>query len=319
MHFVENPLKKGPKRVKITEKKAMNENTVDMEGMKVDLVRAIKAMAKILYEREHVKEEGPIYAFDEMRRLFQEIELSLKDFFDQLYLAARPLGRNEQTMEHMKKLMVFICYLLASLNNTKVNSFKFDIAYYLDSVGTSNEGLNTMANIGMTTTARAVDRRKKKMSDTHGKYVENALVKYSNNAFVLNVDDYHNIHVQRHPDTTDTSWATYMATIIANPCFTPAIPHNGTINPKIVDYEVIARHLDRQFIVNLGISYHDRSCMQGYVEKECSEDDLINRLTLHSYNDRLAERKSERHVQNAILVDFVESSLKGIEAYMKAL
>ena len=59
--------------------------------------------------------------------------------------------------------------------------------------------------------------------------------------------------------------------------------------------------------------------MQGYVEKECSEDDLINRLTLHSYNDRLAERKSERHVQNAILVDFVESSLKGIEAYTKAL
>ncbi len=105
----------------------------------------------------------------------------------------------------MKKLMVFICYLLASLNNTKVNSFKFDIAYYLDSVGTSNKDLNTMANIGMTTTARAVDRRKKRMSDTHGKYVENALVKYSNNAFVLNVDDYHNIHVQRHPDTTDTS------------------------------------------------------------------------------------------------------------------
>jgi len=97
------------------------------------------------------------------------------------------------------------------------------------------------------------------------------------------------------------------------------IPHNEVINPKIVDYEVISRHLNRQFIVNLGISYHDRSCMQGYIEKECSEDDLIDRLTLHSYNDRLAERKSEHHVQNAILVNFVESSLKGIEVYIKAL
>jgi len=57
--------------------------------------------------------------------------------------------------------MGFICYLLASL----INSFKFALTYYLDSVGTSNEGLNTMANIGITTTSRAVDRRKKRMSD----------------------------------------------------------------------------------------------------------------------------------------------------------
>ena len=102
-------------------------------------------IAKIFYEREYNK-EGPIYEFDEMRRLLQEIEPSLKGFFDQLYLAAQPFERNEQTMDHMKRLMVFICYLLASLNNTKINSFKFDLAFYLDSVGTSNEGLNTMAN-----------------------------------------------------------------------------------------------------------------------------------------------------------------------------
>jgi len=51
--------------------------------------------------------------------------------------------------------------VLASL----INSFKFALTYYLDSVGTSNEGLNTMANIGITTTSRAVDRRKRRMSE----------------------------------------------------------------------------------------------------------------------------------------------------------
>ena len=55
------------------------------------------------------------------------------------------------------------------LNNTKINSFKFD---YLDSVGTSNEGLNTMANLGATTTSRAVDRKKKQVADEHNKYCE---------------------------------------------------------------------------------------------------------------------------------------------------
>ncbi|CAJ0746683.1 10622_t:CDS:2 [Entrophospora sp. SA101] len=43
------------------------------------------------------------------------------------------------------------------------------------------------------------------------------------------------------------------------------------------------------------------------------------RLTLHSYNDRLVEKKTDRHVQNTILFDFVESNLKGVEDYTKAL
>src|SRR5687767_6216616 len=111
-------------------------------------------MVKILYEREHIKKESPIYAFDEMRRILQEIEPNLTDFFDQLYSAARPRERNEQTMDHMKRLMVLICYLLASLNNTKINCFKVNFAYYLDLVNTSNEGLNTMANLGMSIMAK---------------------------------------------------------------------------------------------------------------------------------------------------------------------
>ncbi len=97
----------------------------------------------------------------------------------------------------IKKLMVFIYYFLASLNNTKITIFKFDLAYYLDLIGISNEGLNTIVNFDMTITVRVVDRKKKKISNLYGKYVENAFVKYSEKAFVLNIDNYHNIHVQR--------------------------------------------------------------------------------------------------------------------------
>jgi hypothetical protein len=83
-------------------------------------------------------------------------------------------------MDHMKRLMVvFMCYLLV-LNNTKINSFKFELAFYLDSVDTS---------LGVTTTSRAVDRKKKQVADEHEKYVENALTKYSKNTFLLNVDN----------------------------------------------------------------------------------------------------------------------------------
>ena len=81
-----------------------------------------------------------------------------------------------------------------------------------------------------------------------------------------------------------------MATIVVILCPIPVILRNGVINPNIVDNELIERHLDKRFIINLRISY---SCMQNYIEKEGSDDELINRLTLHNYNDRLEEKKSE--------------------------
>src|SRR6185436_15681824 len=85
-------------------------------------------------------------------------------------------------MDHTKRLMVVFMYYLLVLNNTKINSFKFELAFYLDSVDTS---------LGVTTTSRAVDRKKKQVADEHEKYVENALTKYSKNTFLLNVDDSH--------------------------------------------------------------------------------------------------------------------------------
>jgi len=56
MQFVENPLRRGVKRVKV-----INEEDV---STKIELTQAIEAIGKILYEREHMKKEGPIYAFE---------------------------------------------------------------------------------------------------------------------------------------------------------------------------------------------------------------------------------------------------------------
>ncbi len=147
-------------------------------------------------------------------------------------------------MDCMKKLIVFICYLLALLNNTKINSFKFDLRFYLDSTGMSNEGLNTMANLGASTISRSIGCKKKRMSNSYGEYVEKALAKYSENSFILNIDNYHNIHIQKQADTTSMSWVIHMVMIMINPCSTSAIPRNDVINPKIVDNELIARHIE---------------------------------------------------------------------------
>ena len=93
MNLIENPLKRGSKKLKTMirdrDGEATNEKTVEKEvDTKVELTKSIKVMAKIFYEQEYIKKEDPIYNFDEMRGLLQGVESSFKNFFDQLYLAA---------------------------------------------------------------------------------------------------------------------------------------------------------------------------------------------------------------------------------------
>ncbi|RIB00850.1 hypothetical protein C2G38_2232719 [Gigaspora rosea] len=205
-------------------------------------------MTKIFYKREHVEKEASIYDLDEMQRLFQEIEPSLKDFFDQLYLVARPLECNEQTMEH--------------------------------SVGTSNEGLNTLINFGTSITSRAVNYKKRRMSDVHGEYVERALAKHSENE------------------------------CSSNPCPILAILCNGAINPKIVDDRLIIKHLDESFIVNFGIPYHD---CNWYSKEKCSDEEFVDRLTVHSYDNRLEEKRVVKKNINALLTSLMKEEKNPIK------
>ncbi|RIB03010.1 hypothetical protein C2G38_2226275 [Gigaspora rosea] len=115
-------------------------------------------------------------------------------------------------------------------------------------------------------------------------------MEHLNNALILNIDDYHNIHVQQQPRTTATSLPTHMATIVANPCLTLAIPRNQVLNPKIVDGELIIRNIDKRFIVNLGVPYY--KYIKNCIKREYTDIELLEKLTLHSYNDRLAEKKN---------------------------
>ncbi|CAG8833790.1 2393_t:CDS:1, partial [Gigaspora margarita] len=97
-----------------------------IEGIKdvdtIYLIWAIETMTRAFYKREHIKKEGPIYSYDKLKKVFQA-DKNFKNFLDKLYLVAKPLEHVEKTMDYMKKLIIYICYLLALLNNTKINFF----------------------------------------------------------------------------------------------------------------------------------------------------------------------------------------------------
>ncbi|RIB21449.1 hypothetical protein C2G38_2140656 [Gigaspora rosea] len=131
-------LKKNTKRVKVSVEEAEdvvgNEVEVreevpyhvetlmeDVEDVDtIYLIEVVETMARTFYEKEHVKKEGPIYSYDELRKVFQA-DKNLNNFLDQLYLVAKPLER-----------------------------------------GTSNEGLNTLAKLGVTTTSEQWIKKRKK-------------------------------------------------------------------------------------------------------------------------------------------------------------
>ena len=79
---------------------------------------------------------------------------------------------------------------------------------------------------------------------------------------------------------------------------------------------MITKHLKERFIVNLGVSY--QNYRWNSVEVDCPDNEVIDRLMIYSYNNRLVGKKDNRHIQNSILIDFVENDLKGIEGYTKA-
>jgi len=75
-----------------------------------------------------------------------------------------------------------------------------------------------------------------------------------------------------------------MMTIIANLCSRPALSRDRAINPKTVDSKIISKHPNEQFI-QLG------NRMWDYIVKECTDEEFIDSLTLHCYNDRITKKR----------------------------
>ncbi len=60
-------------------------------------------------------------------------------------------------MNYIKKIIVFIYYLLIFLNNIKINFFKFNLIYYLDLSKISNKNLNTIVNFKITIILKVIN------------------------------------------------------------------------------------------------------------------------------------------------------------------
>ncbi|CAB4481096.1 unnamed protein product [Rhizophagus irregularis] len=123
---------------------------------------------------------------------------------------------------------------------------------------------------------------------------------------VLNIDDYHNIHTLRRPDTTTTSSALhFVAILMKSSSQVSAIPFNNVTNQLIQNPKGVDFRTKKSFTNLFGLpeTYEERT----------------ERLLVHSYDIRIAERKNDRSMQNTKLIDLLEGSLHSTKDYISVI
>ena len=132
---------------------------------------------------------------------------------------------------------------------------------------------------------------------------------------MLNIDDYHDSHGPRAPNTTSSNQMAHMATILVNTIKIPAIPFFSTSNFSVHESGMVNSLRLKQVLQiemnHLGLNYNQRKYSWPIIEDSLnkSEEELIDSLMIHSYDPDMATKKV-RHLNNTKLVDFISLNLK---------
>ncbi|CAB4396391.1 unnamed protein product [Rhizophagus irregularis] len=182
----------------------------------VSLSDKIIKMSNILYNSQHRLNQKPIYDSETFKTMLEAADEDLIGFFDELYIETNPHTKSDKTNANNKKKLVSLCYFLASINNKYINSFKADIGSYLQTSGASSSSIDTLANIGFSITRKTVSHQKKLISENHQNTVNSYCLLNIKNMFILNIDDYHNIHRRNQPTLLKTHDINHFVTILLN-------------------------------------------------------------------------------------------------------
>jgi hypothetical protein len=290
----------------------------------ISLSNKIKKMSSILYKNQRVLKQKPIYDPKEFKNMLEIEDEDLIGFFDELYEGTNPNTKSDQTNNNNKKKLVSLCYFLASINNKYINGIKADIGSYLETSGASATSIDTFANIGVSVSRRTVNRQKILISEDHQNTVNDYCLQNIENLFILNIDDYHNIHRRDQPTLLKTHDINHFVTILLNTNSNILkIPHyslnNTSIhNPKGIDFKLIIDYIDVKFMNKLGKSYYQQNEIWQQYLFDDSYENKLEFLTVHNYDGRVQNQQELRSMKNSKLVDFILHPLHSTKDYIES-
>ncbi|UZO06226.1 uncharacterized protein OCT59_026556 [Rhizophagus irregularis] len=290
----------------------------------VSLSDKIIKMSNILYHNQHKLNQKPIYEPTTFKIMLEAADKDLVGFFDELYIGTNPHTKSDKTNENNKKKLVSLCYFLASINNKYINSIKADIGSYLQTSGASSSSIDTLANIGFSIRRMTVDRQKNLISNEHQQTVDIYCLQNIEKIFILNIDDYHNIHRRNKPTLLETHNIFHFVTILLNSNSNiAAIPYcsNNILihNPKGIDFKLIIKNFEDFFMKQIGKSYYEQNELWKQFLIEDSYENRVENLNVHDYDSRIQNHQELRSLNNSKLVDFILHSLHSTKDYIECL
>ncbi|PKY57661.1 hypothetical protein RhiirA4_478870 [Rhizophagus irregularis] len=288
------------------ELKQLKQNYQDVKAQltilmnELSLSNKIKTMSDILYKNQRILKQKPIYEPDEFKNMLEMADADLVGFFDELFEGTNPNTKSEKTNNNNKKKLVSLCYFLAT------------------------SSIDTLSNVGLSVSRRTVDRQKTLISEDHQYTVHDYCLQNIENMFILNIDDYHNIHQRNQPTLVKTHDINHFVTILLNsnsniPKIPYYSPNNIPIhNPKGVDFKLIIDYIDVKYMNKLGKSYYQQS----EIWQQNLFDDYYNNklefLTVHNYDGCVQNQQELRSMKNSKLVDFILHPLHSTKDYIES-
>ena len=119
-------------------------------------------MTSILYQYQ---KEGNLPIFDPIKfvELIESRDIKLRGFFDTVFHSMNLAQKNQATKQMLRQKVMILCYQMAALRNKQVSGTKTAIGLLMVGLGTSKNGINTLANMGMSSTYQTAYNMLKKM------------------------------------------------------------------------------------------------------------------------------------------------------------
>uniref|UniRef100_U9UZM9 Uncharacterized protein n=1 Tax=Rhizophagus irregularis (strain DAOM 181602 / DAOM 197198 / MUCL 43194) TaxID=747089 RepID=U9UZM9_RHIID len=279
----------------------------------------VKTLTSVLYNKQRRESSNLELDPTQFQHMIEEANPELKGFFPLMVNTIIPRDRSAHNKLEAKKSIVALCYIIAGLRNKFVNQFKIEVGLYLAASGATWEAIDTMSSLGFSACGKTVADFQKKIQTNHTLKIENHFSEKGNCLHIYNVDDYHAIHEKRRPDTVSTSVAKHFTTCVAKPvveCLAVPLTFNGISihNPNNIEAPRICWYLLNKYTGIFDVSYTNLQEHQGI-----NTFDRIELLTVHIYDDAIAERKEERSMNGLQLIGLKEQNLHSMQDYLKAL
>src|SRR5438046_845206 len=124
------------------------------------------------------------------------------------------------------------------------------------------------------------------------------------NLMVLNLDDYHNIHTKRRPDTTTSEVHHFQTILLKAAPEVPVPPFTGKNihNPNGIDSNLIIENLKQS--PHLWLTYNERKLFfANDLHEATNHEEHVEMLLVHSYDIRIQQQREDRSMTNTKLVN----------------